>query len=154
MKNFIATLFIVLLLVMGYIREMFFLVINSVLKRNEYPFNTAYIEPPKFLYQLSTTYLLALKSIFTIFFAMLFGIITYFFIHYYFQNKLYNLIVVKIYAFLIVLAVLISLVGLILNHFEFFYTISRFIIGLAQHPLLPLILFVLFFYKTHQEIKS
>lgn len=154
MKNFIATLFIVILFIIGYLRETFFLVVNSVLNRNSYPFNTAYIEPPKFLYQLSANYLLVLKSFLTIFFAMIFGVITYFFINYYFQNKSYNLIVVKIYTALIVLALLFSLVGLILNRFDFFYTISRFIIGLAQYPLLPLILFVLFFYKTHQEIKS
>ncbi len=150
-KNSITSLLIIFIFLLGYFREMTFLVINSVYNQTPPPYNTAYITPPQFLFQLSNTYLLNLKWGFTLFFSIVFGLSTVLLIHYYFKNKQYNRITILVYISLIVVSTLISVFGIIFHYFETVYTISRFLIGLVQSPLISLVLFVLFYFKTKTQ---
>lgn len=147
-KNLFATGFITFLFIIGYLREVFFLVVNSVLRKYPFPYNSAYITPPKFLYSLSNNTLVLLKWVFTFGFFLLFAFVTYLFINFYFRNKTFNKITLKIYILLLVVSFLVSLFGMIFNTFDEAYSLSRLIIGLAQYPLIPLVLFVLFYYKS------
>lgn len=152
LKNILAGSFVVLLFLIGYIRETVFLVINSVLRNYPFPYNRSYITPPAFLYDINDETLLMLKWMLTFVFSALFAGMTILFIQFYFRNTSYNKITLRIYLMLVGVSLLLSLVGIIFNSFDETYAISRFIIGLAQYPLIPLVLFVLFYFKTKAEI--
>ncbi|MCB9173564.1 MAG: hypothetical protein H6587_12695 [Flavobacteriales bacterium] len=149
-KNSIAGIVIIILFFIGYVREAIFLVINSVLKKYPFPYNSSYITPPKFLYNYSASNLLTIKWVLTFGFSLIFSLITLLLVNFYFKNKMFNLITVRIYLSLIIVSFLLSLIGMMFNNFDETYAISRFVIGLAQYPLLPLVLFVLFYFKSKQ----
>ena len=147
-KNSLTSLLVLLIFLLGYLREMTFLVINSVYNNAPAPYNTAYITPPDFLYHLTTSTLMNLKWGLTLLFSVVFGLSTLSLVHYYFKNKQFNKITIIVYTVLIFISFLISLIGILINSFETVYTISRFLIGLVQSPLISIVLFVLFYYKT------
>lgn len=147
-KNSFTSLFVLLIFSLGYLREMTFLVINSVYNNTPAPYNTAYITPPEFLYHLTTNTLMNLKWGLTLLFSIVFGLSTLLLVHYYFKNKQFNKIIILVYSSLIVVSTLISVFGIIFHYFETVYTISRFLIGLVQSPLISLVLFVLFYFKS------
>ena len=150
-KNSLTSLLVIFIFLLGYVREMIFLVINSVYHKAPPPYNTAYITPPEFLYQLTTSTLINLKWGFTLLFSIFFGLSTLLLIHYFFRNKQFNIITIIVYTVLIFISFLISLIGILFNSFETLYTISRFIVGLVQSPLISLVLFVLFYFKTENQ---
>lgn len=147
-KNILAGGFVILLFFVGYLRETVFLVINSVLRKYPFPYNSSYIAPPTFLYDFNDNTLLMLKWVLTFGFSALFAGLTILFIHFYFKNKIYNKITFRIYLMLVGVSLLLSLLGMVFNTFDETYAISRFVIGLAQYPLIPLVLFVLFYFKS------
>lgn len=153
-KNIIAGVFIILLFVVGYFRETVFLVINSVINKNPYPYNTSYITPPSFLYEYTDRSLILLKWLLTFGFSILFMLLALGFLHFYFRTKKYNQFTIIIYLVLIAISGLVSIFGIIFNNFDDVYTLSRFLIGLVQSPLIPLALFVLFYYKITTEEKK
>ncbi len=151
-KNTIAGAVIVLLFFIGYIRESVFLIINSVLKKYQFPYNASYITPPNFLYGYSDKTLITLKWALTFGFSVLFALFALLLVNFYFRDKTYNIITIRIYLSLIIISFLLSVIGIIFKTFDETYTISRFIIGLAQYPLIPLVLFVLFYFKSKQNL--
>jgi hypothetical protein len=154
LKNIIAGVFIILLFVVGYFRETVFLVINSVINKTPFPYNTSYITPPSFLYHYTDKSLIIIKWVLTVGFSFLFMAITLGFIHFYFRTKKYNHFTIIIYMVLITISGLVSISGIIFNNFDEVYTLSRFLIGLVQSPLIPLALFVLFYFKSTTEEKN
>ncbi len=148
----ILTLFsFILLFIIGYIRESIFLVINSVLNNYPFPYNPSYIPPPEYLYSLTTQELINLKWFFTLVFSLLFMLLSWLIIHFVFNSKTYNKIVIYIYTFFISISFLIAGIGILFNCFEILYTPSRFIVGIIQSPLLVIILFSLFFLLNQNE---
>lgn len=146
-QQFLTGLLLLFIFLVGYIREAIFLVINSVYRETPFPYNPAYIKPPEFLYQWSETTLLYLKWGLTLFFSLTFTALSLWLIHSYFKNKKYNKFTLLIYGTLILFAAIISIVGILINNFDSIYTLSRFIIGLVQSPLISLVLFVLFYFN-------
>ncbi len=136
---------------MGYFREATFLVINSVIHNNPFPYNSVYLKPPDFLYALSTQQLLNLKWFLTLAFSLLFMGITLGLVQFYFNSKKFNYLTVLVYCLLIGISAIITFIGLMLGNFETVYSISRFVVGLAQSPLTSLVLFVLFYFKYKTE---
>lgn len=149
-QQFLTGLLLLFIFFVGYIREAIFLVINSVYREIPFPYNPAYIEPPEFLYQWSESTLLYLKWGLTLFFSLIFSALTLWLIHYYFKIKKYNKFTLLIYGTLILFAAIVSIVGILINSFDSVYTLSRFIIGLVQSPLISLVLFVLFYFISNQ----
>lgn len=147
LKNTITTGIFILLFFIGYLREAVFLTLNSVYNNNPFPYNTAYIKPPDFLYQWNESSLYYLKWSLTIGFSFVFAATALLLVHFYFKNHHFNKITIFIYLILIILSTLVSFTGLITNSFDTLYAISRFIIGLVQSPLIALVLFVLFYFK-------
>lgn len=132
----------------GYLRETAFLVINSVLHNYPFPYNRSYVTPPKFLYTYSDDTLLTIKWVLTFLFSVIFFGFAILLFNFYFKNKSFNKITFRIYFSLLVSSFILSMVGILSNSFDETYSISRFIIGLAQSPLIPLVLFVLFYFKN------
>ena len=150
-QQFLTGLLLLFIFFVGYIREAIFLVINSVYRDISFPYNPAYIQPPEFLYQWSEATLLYLKWGLTLGFSLLFTALSLWLIHYYYQNKKFNLFTLVIYGTLILFASVVSFIGIVTNNFESVYTLSRFVIGLVQSPLISLVLFVLFYFKSTQN---
>lgn len=147
-KNSIAIFIFVLTFVLGYVRELFFLTINAVLNKTPYPYSSTYIQPPTFLYEYNNSTLVNIKWGFTLFFSLLFCLLTLFLIHFYFKNKIFNRITWLAYLIFFIGSLLIALVGIYFDLLPEVYPISRFITGLIQSPLSTIVLFVLYYYKT------
>ena len=143
-----------LLFIIGYIRESVFLVINSVLNQYPFPYNPSYIPPPAYLYSLSSQELINLKWVFTIVFSLLFMLFSWLIIHFYFNTKKYNKIILYIYLTLISISFLFAVVGILFNCFDILYTPSRFIAGIVQSPILVITLFTLLLFINHIETKN
>lgn len=150
-KNSLAAVFLVIIFFIGYLRETFFLVLNSVLNRYPFPYNNSYVSPPDFLYSYNSQTLITVKWLLTFGFSIVFFIVSLVLIHFYFKNRSFNKITVWAYLFLIGISFSIAGFGILLGNFDETYALSRFIIGLVQSPLIPLVLFVLFYFKTKME---
>lgn len=132
----------------GYIRESIFLVINSTINNVPFPYNNAYITPPKFLYEIDFGNLILSKWVLTLFFTIGFTALTSALIYKYFKNKSFVILTVIIYSSIFILALLVSSIGFFINKYDELYLLGRLIAGLTQGPLLSLILFVLFYFKN------
>lgn len=141
-------MFLVTIFFIGYVRETVFLVINSVVNKYPFPYNPSYITPPSFLYTCSNQTLINVKWSLTFGFSLIFFLVSYLLVRFYFNNKYFNKVTIWIYALLVGVSFIIVGLGIVLGSFNETYAISRFIIGLAQSPLVPLVLFVLFYFKT------
>ncbi|MBI2280245.1 MAG: hypothetical protein HYU68_06105 [Bacteroidetes bacterium] len=150
-KNISAAVFVVIIFFIGYLRETIFLVLNSVLNKYPFPYNNSYVSPPNFLYSYSSQTLITVKWVLTFGFSILFFMISWVLIHFYFKNRRFNKITVWVYLFLVGVSFLTAALGILLGNFDETYTLSRFVIGFAQSPLIPLVLFVLFYFKTKME---
>lgn len=147
-KKVKITLLILIIFFIGYIREATFLVINSVLNGYSFPYNSAYITPPDFLYQLNSTEIIIFKWLMTLFFSIVFTLLCLFLINTFYKNKNYNKIVILFYVIFILVAFVISALGILINQFEALYLVSRFLIGILHSPLVPLAMFTLFYHKN------
>ncbi len=145
-KKIITGILLIIAFSIGYIRETSFLIINNVLSGYELPNTPSYLQPPSYLYEMNTSNLISLKWGLTFFFSLVFTVLTLLIIHVYFKTKSYNRITIAIYSILFFVAFLIALIGIILGQLNSLYTISRFIAGLLQYPLLSLIIFTFFYF--------
>lgn len=150
-KNILAAIFLIIFFFIGYLRETIFLVLNSVLNKYPFPYNSSYVSPPNFLYSYSNQTLVTVKWVLTFGFSIVFFMVSLVLIHFYFKNRRFNKITVWVYLFLVGVSFLTAALGILLGNFGETYTLSRFVIGLAQSPLIPLVLFVLFYFKTKME---
>lgn len=141
----------IIIFFIGYLRETIFIVINAVLYQYPFPYNSSYVSPPNFLYTYSNQTLVTLKWVLTFGFSIVFFMVSLVLIHFYFKNRSFNKITVWVYLFLVGVSFLTAVLGILLGNFDETYTLSRFVIGLAQSPLIPLVLFVLFYFKNKIE---
>jgi len=154
LKNSIAALLLVIIFFLGYIRETSFLILNTVINNYPFPYNASYVSPPNFLYSFNNQTLIAVKWGLTFGFSVIFFLMSFILINFYFKNKNFNKITSWAYLFLVGVSFLIALLGIIMGSFDETYALSRFFIGLAQSPLVPLVLVVLFYFKNKVEIEE
>lgn len=95
--------------------------------------------------------MITVKWVLTFGFSIVFFMVSWVLIHFYFKNRSFNKITIWAYLFLVGVSFLTAALGIVLGNFDETYTLSRFVIGLAQSPLIPLVLFVLFYFKTKME---
>jgi len=152
-KNTITGFSILIIFLLGYLRELVFLTINAVVDKVPFPYTRAYLKPPNFLYDLSPSFLFYLKWGLTFIFSLLFCLFTLLLVNFYFKSKSFNKLTIITYAVLFICSLFISLLGFLFDQFNSFYTISRVIAGLLQYPLLSLIIFTMFYFikKLHNE---
>ena len=98
--------------------------------------------------------MIAVKWGLTFGFSVIFFLMSFILINFYFKNKNFNKITSWAYLFLVGVSFLIALLGIIMGSFDETYALSRFFIGLAQSPLVPLVLVVLFYFKNKVEIEE
>lgn len=154
LKNTLAAVFLIIIFFIGYLRETIFLVLNSVLNKYPFPYNNSYVSPPDFLYSFSSQTLITVKWVLTFGFSIVFFMGSSILIHFYFKNRSFNKITIWTYLFLVGVSFVIAVFGILLGNFDETYALSRFVIGLVQSPLIPLVLFVLFYFKTKIDQKE
>lgn len=148
---FILILFITLFFI-GYYREIFFLVINSVIDNEAHPYNVSYIKVPKFLYNYSTNYLLVLKWLLTFLFSFVLMGVTMLMVNIYFKQKVYITYTLFIYLLVIIIAFLLYVVGVVFHLDKILYPLSRGLMGIVQSPIMSLI--IIFVFYLRESIKK
>jgi hypothetical protein len=141
------TALLLLIFFVGYYREIFFLVINSVVNGDPYPYNVFYIQAPVFLKQLSHSFLITLKWGLTFLFSAVLMLLTILVVQIYFSTQKYFKLVVSIYGLICIVAIVFYAVGLLFNISESTYPITRYLIGLPQSPLLCFLVFIVVYFK-------
>ena len=139
-------LVLILIFLLGYLRELVFLSINAVINKYPFPYTRAYIKPSPFLYNLSSETLFYLKWILTLCFSVFFCGATLALIHFYYNSKAFNKLTIATYVVLFMISLITWFLGSLFNQVSFFYTASRFIAGLIQYPLLSLVIFSLLYF--------
>ncbi len=124
-----------------------FIVLNSVLNEVPFPYNRAYITPPKFLYEFSLNELNYLKWLLTTIFIISNSILSAAIIHVRFLVRQYIRYLIGFLSLCIFAGIVLSIIGWVLGDAFRFYIWQREIAGLLQSPLLlflyyPLILFI------------
>jgi hypothetical protein len=141
-KKYILVLLIVCtLLLLGYYRDFVFRTINTVIQAKEY--DAAFTSPPtlQFLDQYTYEGLIKLKWTLTLLFTLVYLGITLFTVKIVFDKKKYNRITIGVYAVIMLLSGLLMLTGYVFNSLlETMYELSRNLMGLAQSPIILMIL--------------
>lgn len=141
-----------LIISLGFIRDHIFVNINAMIYSQHY--NDSSIVIPKyfsFMSNLTSNHLYLLKWGLTILFAILFFTLSFLFIRiYFFNSKKHNSVVIICYLGLFIISFLITIVGYIFPVFtKEAYTLSRYLMGMLQSPIILMILFpLLYFFKT------
>ena len=146
LKNILfGTGMLVLLIVVGYYREIFFVHVNMQVYMNYYhetdgTYNYHFPEWLLFLKQYSNTELFRIKWIMTVlvfFFYMAVCLLTVWF---YFRKKQYSLITIGIHGLLFMVAGIFYTIGKITGKSLEGYTLAREFMGILQSPLVLMIL--------------
>jgi len=108
-----------------------------------------------FFEQLEYTTVMNLKWFFTLFFTFLFYVISHLAINYQFSNKNYNRITFYLFAGLTVLSALFIGIGILSSALsERMYEFARFLMGLAQSPLVLMVLIPAFLLAEKDKQKA
>lgn len=137
-RNFIWLLFLILLFVSSYYREVWFRSINALIGGEDF-FYAKTTELP-FLKSWASQELYRLKYVLTIAFSLLFMLLTTLGLKWSFTRKLPFQISLGLYALLIIVAGISLVIALILGQFSDFYPFLRTLVGVIHNPLLFIIL--------------
>lgn len=130
--------FLLLLSILSYFREVFFLSINSIISgETEFYAKTQKIN---FLMHFSVTELIKIKYLMTISFSLVFISITILGLKLSFQSTFIYKSASLLYGLIILIASLLILLSLIGDSFETIYPILRKLIGIIHNPLLFLLI--------------
>lgn len=137
-KTLYWILFLVVLFIVSYYREVIFMSINAVLNGEKFFYaKTMRIEP---LFNYSVSKLVHLKYILTVFFSALFTSLTTIGLKMSFKTKTLYMVSIGIYIILYVILILTFLISLWLSRFEAFYPFMRIVIGMIHNPLIYIFL--------------
>lgn len=145
-RRLLLVLFILLAIGLGFFREFVFININEQMRVTYYHAADSHVAGLfRFLEGYSYTTLYYLKWPLTLFFAALFAGITSLIIRFWFPGKNYTRIVFLAFGAIFLLAFLLFLLGWLTGAYYFFYTIARFLVGLAESPALLAVLIPAFY---------
>ena len=137
--------FLVIILILVFLRENIFLEINALIDGHE--FNKAYFYFfNEKLALLSKTDLIKLKWLFTILFIGLISTLSIVIIKLWFANKEYNRIMIWSYAVIFSLTTVLLLLFYSFNIYDQYYFVLRKIIGFINSPIPLFVFFSLFYY--------
>lgn len=136
---------------LSYLRNTFIIVINAVVAKE--PFNYANVTPPVFLFKLNPAEISYMKWIVTLFFIVIFMVITALFMRYYFNNKRLLLFSILFYAVFVCIALATEL---IIKGFNVHYLskFSHLVLSLVNSPVPFLLLFTLCYLKELKQQQS
>ncbi|MGQ0827218.1 MAG: hypothetical protein ACT4ON_02360 [Bacteroidota bacterium] len=139
--SFIACLF----LFFGYYRDFIFKNINALLKAWDYDLTYSLPSSLFFLENWNYNTLTYLKWALTFLFSIIYFLITLATIHLLFKNKKYNIITFFVYVVLLIVSGSFIVSGMIFpNASEITYEFARYLMGMAQSPIILMILFPAF----------
>ncbi len=143
------------LVFLSFYRDYFFRCINAMLMAWDYDMDYAMPAHLSFLEQFEYNTVFNLKWLFTILFAYLFYVISYFAINHQFSNKNYNRITLYVFAGLTILSALFIGIGFVASALsERMYEFARFLMGLAQSPLVLMVLIPAFMLVEKEKQKA
>jgi hypothetical protein len=156
-KNRFLYILIILgtIIITGFSRDFIFKSINGLLKAwdsNQY----YYLHPSiSFLEKYDYNTLINLKWLLTICFSLFYLLITLFAVRFFFgKKKKYLFIVYAAYLSLICISGLSVLGGYLFNSTERMYEFARYLMGMAQSPLILMILIPLFKFMEKENINT
>ncbi|MBK7182006.1 MAG: hypothetical protein IPH89_03215 [Bacteroidetes bacterium] len=142
------------LVFLSFYRDYFFRCINAMLMAWDYDMDYPMPTHLSFFEQLEYS-TVNLKWFFTLFFAFLFYLTSHLAINYQFSNKNYNRITFYLFAGLTVLSALFIGIGFLTSALsERMYEFARFLMGLAQSPLVLMVLIPAFMLVEKEKQKA
>lgn len=145
MNKLRITILAITLLLLTFVRENTFLVINGAIQGgNSYK---AYIEIPNFLREMAIEDLIFLKWSITFCFIVLFGLLSYLIVSLLFNNRTYNYFMLGSFAVISMASLL--LFGLSSVLWQGFYAPARMLLTLVQSPVLVMVM-VIFKYSKEK----
>lgn len=145
-RRLLLVLLIVLAIGLGFFREFVFININEQMRVTYYHASDSHVAGMfRFLEGYSYATLYYLKWPLTLFFAALFAGITSLIIRYWFPGKNYTRVVFFTFGAIFLLAFLLFMLGWLTGADYFFYTLARFLVGLAESPALLAVLIPAFY---------
>jgi hypothetical protein len=151
-KYLILALIIVLLLVVGYYRDFIFKGINAIMQAAY--LGVPYTAPPSLAFLLTYTpaELSTLKWWLTLLFTVVYFAIALFTIHILFHNKRFNQFTIGAYVVVLLLSALFTATGRLLPGVsDKTYEFSRYLMGMAQSPIILMILIPTFKLSLKQD---
>ncbi|HEX8517710.1 MAG TPA: hypothetical protein VF868_16040 [Bacteroidia bacterium] len=138
-------IFLILLLIgLGYYRDFVFKSTHALLRAWDLE-TDYYIHPSlSFLENYEYETIVNLKWVFTILFSIAYLSATLIAVKFIFHNKKFMIITVWVYTGIVLLSGLLMLIGIISGSTENMYEFARYFMGMAQSPLILMILFPLF----------
>jgi hypothetical protein len=140
-KHILLLLIVCILLTLGYYRDFVFKTINALLQAKEY--DAVFTSPPalQFLDHYSAGGLIKLKWTLTLLFTVVYWGITLFTINIVFDKKKYNRLTSGVYIVILLLSGTLMLLGYAFHGLaEGMYEPARYLMGLAQSPVILMIL--------------
>lgn len=134
-------LMILVILLLGYYRDFLFRTLNSILQARDY--ESAYNVPPslKFLDGYSYSMLVRLKWILTIAFSLLYLSLSLITLRLLFNNRKYGLITIGVYIIVMAVSGIFMFLGVLFQDISpRMYEIARYLMGMAQSPIILMIL--------------
>ncbi|MBL7889107.1 MAG: hypothetical protein JNL24_06120 [Bacteroidia bacterium] len=140
-KYFVLLLIVTLIVFISFYRDYFFRTVNAMLLAWDYEMDYPMPAHLRFFESFDYDAVLNLKWLFTLVFAAVFYFISRYTIQYLFSNRNYNRIVLFAFAGLTVLSGLFMIIGwMVPSSLERMYEIARFLMGLAQSPVVLMVL--------------
>jgi hypothetical protein len=140
-QSILLLLIVCVLLLLGYYRDFVFKTINAVLQAKEY--DALFTSPPtlQFLDHYSAGGLMKLKWALTLLFTLVYLGITLFTIKIVFDKRKYNRLTIGVYIVIMLLSGILMLMGYAFDGLaERMYEPARYLMGLAQSPVILMIL--------------
>ena len=154
-KYILFALIISALLFFGYSRDLIFKSINKILQSSDHHTIDTLPRFLQFLENYDHTTLLNIKWLLTILFSLIYLAITIIAIQLLFKNKKYIRIIFTVYIVIILISALFIGLGLLFkNTSETMYEFARYLMGIAQSPIVLMILIPAFKLSEKEEIKD
>ncbi len=158
MKNknlllFKLSILVILFVLVGFLREHIFVQINYRLGylRTLDPSYDPYMTLP-FIRDLSFSTLYYGKFVLTLLFSLIYMLLGYTLINMLFHNSVFNKYTIALFLLVIFISFILYLTGYLYNDIYSSYEIARYLAGLVQSPIIPMVLVLVFkFGKTEVE---
>ncbi|MDQ3046980.1 MAG: hypothetical protein M3R27_05480 [Bacteroidota bacterium] len=151
-KNFLLSLIILLLLILGYYRDFLFKQINAMLKAWDFEMDYAMPFPWRFLENYYYDTIVNFKWLLTIVFTILFLLVSMLAIHLIFRNKKFLRITVLSYVAVTVISALFAGIGILSESSSVkMYELARYLMGMAQSPVILMILIPAFKLSSREQ---
>ncbi len=151
-KNLLLSLIILILLILGYYRDFLFKQINAMLKAWDFEMDYAMPFPWRFLENYYYDTIVNFKWLLTIAFTILFLIVSLLAVQLIFRNRKYLYITIASYSAITAASALFVLFGLLVEGgSERMYELARFLMGMAQSPVILMILIPAFKLSAREQ---